>query len=177
MPGLFSNKPNPEIQTLLREMIPPEVGSVTDEAIEKASSPTSREMIELLSLKTTSVGEALLGGDTGFKGIRYGREVIINFGTTAWGKLTVETYVTTPAVAFEISQKEFNRQIMALPSGMAEVLQQYGPLDKDVTVVGAADGIAVLRKRPPKDAAPPKGTIQWLQDLRLAERLADVFSR
>jgi hypothetical protein len=56
------------------------------------------------------------------------------------------------------------------------VINQLGPLDKGVYVEGTTNGITVNRERSSKDAASWKGTIQLLNDIRLAEILADSFS-
>ena len=53
------------------------------------------------------------------------------------------------------------------------MIRQLGPLDKGARIEGASTGIE--RTRSPKDATSQKGNIQWLNDLRLAESLADVF--
>jgi hypothetical protein len=65
---------------------------------------------------------------------------------------------------------------MGLPPGVLDVIRQLGPLDKGVRVEGGVAGITIDRKRSSKDAASWKGTIQWLNDVRMAESLADVFS-
>jgi hypothetical protein len=174
--GLFSGKPNPEVQALLRVLIPPEVGEFSDEAIDKASSPRGQGMLDLLGFAGYSFMDAMMG-QTEIKGLRHGREVSLYFGISG-GKPSVTTHVAVGAVPFEVSfkDKEAKLEGMGLPSGVLDVIRQFGPLDKGVRIEGASDGITIDRKRSSKDAASWKGTIQWLSDVRLAESLADVFS-
>ena len=174
--SLFSGKPNPEVQALLRSLIPPEVGQFSDEAIDKASSPGGKGMLELLGFAGYSFMDAMMG-QTEIKGARHGRDVSVYFGMSG-SKPSVTTRVAVNAMPFEVSFKDKDAKLegMGLPPGVLDVIRQLGPLDKGVRIEGAPDGITVDRKRSPKDAASWKGTIQWLGDMRLAESLADVFN-
>jgi hypothetical protein len=173
---LFSGKPNPEVQALLRTLIPPEVGQVSDEAIDKASGPRGQGMLELLGFAGYSLMDAMMG-QSEIRGARHGRDVALFFGMSG-SKPTVTTRVTVSAPPFEVSFKDKDARLesMGLPPGVLDVIRQQGPLDKGVSVKGTSGGITVDRKRSSKDAASWKGTIQWLNDVRLAESLADVFS-
>lgn len=170
---LFSKEPNPEVRALLRVMIPPEVGDVSDEAIDKASGPRGTGMLELLGFKSSMMA---MVSQSAISTQRYGRDVSLHFGLTGMGRPTVTTHVVVPAAPFEVSHKDANLEALGLPSGVASALQALGPLDKGVRVTGAAGGITIERTRSSRDAATHTGNIQWLRDLQLAERLAEVFS-
>jgi hypothetical protein len=174
--SLFSSKPNPEVQALLRVLIPPEVGEIPDEAIDQASSPRGKGMLELLGFAGYSFMDALMG-QTEMSGTRHGRRVSLYFGLSGGGKPMVTTRVDVAAAPFEVSFKDKETKLasMGLPPGVLDVLMRMGPLEKGVRVYGASDAITIERKRSSKDAASWKGTIQWLKDIRLAESLADAF--
>jgi hypothetical protein len=172
---LFSSKPDPEIMDLLRELVPPEVGQVSEEVLQKASCPRGEGMLEILGFKGWSFMDAMMG-NSAMSTTRYGRQVSIQFGLTGMGKPTVNTHVAVVAAPFEVTDKDKNPASLSLPAGVADVFAQLGPLEKGVRVLGGADGITVDRKRSSKDAASAKGNIQWLSDLQLAERLADALN-
>ncbi len=171
--NLFSSKPNPEVQALLGTLIPPEVGEVSTEAIEQASRPRGDGMLDLLGFAGFSFMDAMMG-QSEISGTRHGRRVSLYFGMSG-SKPAVTTRVAVMAVPFKVGFKDKNLASKGLPAGVVEVIQQLGPLENGVQVEGGSDGITIHRKRSSKDAASWKGTIQWLEDLRLAERLADVF--
>jgi hypothetical protein len=173
--GLFSGKPNPEVRALLQELIPPEAGEVTQEAIDKASGPRGQGMLDMLGFGGYSFMDAMMG-QTEIHGTRHGRRVSLYFGLSG-AKPMVTTRVDTTAAPFEVSFKDKESKLasMGLPPGVLDVLMRLGPLEKGVRVYGGHDGIMIERVRSSKDAATWKGTIQWLNDLRMAESLADAF--
>lgn len=172
---LFSNKPDPDIQAALRTLIPPEVGTASEEAIAQASAPRGQGMLDLLGFTGFSMMDAMMG-KSDMTATRHGRQVSMYFGTTGMGKPTVITHVTVNSPPFAVGEKEKNPDYGSMPAGVSGVLQGFGPLDKGVSVKGDADGITIERKRSSKDAASSKGTLQWMTDLRLAESLAEAVS-
>ena len=163
------------MKELLRLLIPPKVGDVSNEALDEASRPRGKNMLELLGFAGFSFMDAMVGHSE-ISGMRYRRKVSLYFGTNRRGKPTVTTRVVVPATTFELTAKDANLERLGLPSGVPDVIRQLGPLDKGVRIEGTSTGINIERTRSPKDAASQKGNIQWLNDMRLAESLADVFS-
>lgn len=171
--SLFSGKPNPEVQALLGELIPPEVGTASTEALAEASKPRGKGMLDLLGFAGFSFMDAMMG-QSEISGTRHGRRVSLAFGMSG-NKPSVLTRVDVGAVPFEVSFKDKNLLAKGLPAGVVEVIEKFGPLEKGVTIEGSPGSITVFRKRSSKDAASWKGTIQWLNDLKLAEKVADTF--
>lgn len=172
---LFSNKPDPEITALLRELIPPEVGHASEDALHTASLPRGEGMLELLGFEGWSFKDIMMGRSA-MNATRHGREVTIGFGMTGMGKPTVTTHIAVSCPPFEVSDKDKNPAALSLPPGVAAIFSEMGTIEKGVSVTGSAEGITIERKRSSKDAASSKGNVQWLSDLRLGERLADAVS-
>lgn len=183
---LFAEKTSPEITELLRQLIPPEVGTVSEEMLAAAGTAKGMGYVyQILNLKLPSVGKVVWTLVNEAAGTRYGRQVSVSIGMTReldpkkglfeGDKPCVITRIEGNAPDFEVTYKDKNPETMPLPPGVASVLIELGPLEKDIRVSGSSDGIIVFRKRSNSDVANwSKGTLQWLNDLRLAERLANV---
>src|SRR5262245_54450600 len=80
---LFSSKPSPEVTELLRKLAPPEVGTVSEEALAEASTAKGMGVVyQILNLKLPSMGKALWDFASTATGTRFGRQVSVSIGMT-----------------------------------------------------------------------------------------------
>jgi hypothetical protein len=147
---------------------------------------TKNNWMDLLGIKiedvpTIGMGGVISGGTgrnvyggTVMAGTRYGRKVEITFGARGMNTSVTTHVAGVASPAFEIKGKDRDWQTKSVPPAVVDAVNKIGMLDRQVRLWGDANGVWVDRERNSTEATSAKGTVAWMKDVRLAEKIADA---